>query len=513
MADEWPRACQTTLRLAAVKLLFELFGVGDCMRIVCLPAFLIAACSAAPAPVKVTEQTSLEGRWIIIAIDGRAPAKTAYDQQPHLVFGPSNYGGNAGCNDFGGIGLRHDGRWYGDFAMANQMGCAEPLSGQDAAVHGMLASGPTIHFNGADRVTLATAKHRLELGRAGRAVRRSREVPRALIGTRWTFRAVDGEWRIGRQVPALIVEGDLFRLDTACGTAEGGWPQLGEDRVRFETGRRTSKACSTAERAWNERLANRLEGEKRYVTGPNGEIVLAGGGGWLTGEATRRGSAEGPELLAGTWQVEGGVTAASRNGARPPEVIFTRNAYYLWDGCNATEGLLIAYERQLLTHGSGLSTLANCMAGRDDPKFKAVVTSAPRFGTLIGGGLRLVSAAGELRLRRVGPARTMTGGVMTRLVAGQRFAVLGSGGGLLEILGSDRYRLTVPCGVMLGRFRTERPRTNAAYSFYPERLPEACTSDPATRTFLGDMDVAIGPHRDIALFAGRFGAVRARLHR
>lgn len=82
-----------------------------------------------------------------------------------------------------------------------------------------------------------------------------------------------------------------------------------------------------------------------------------------------------------------------------------------------------------------------------------------------------------------------------------------------EILGSDRYRLTVPCGVMLGRFRTERPRTNAAYSFYPERLPEACTSDPATRTFLGDMDVAIGPNRDIALFAGRFGAVRARLHR
>ncbi len=214
--------------------------------------FRLPTCSAAPAPVKLTERTSLEGRWIIIAIDGRAPAKTAYDQQPHLVFGPSNYGGNAGCNDFGGIGLRHDGRWYGDFAMANQMGCAEPLSGQDAAVHGMLASGPTIHFNGADRVTLATAKHRLELGRAGRAVRGSGEAPRALIATRCTFRAVSGEWRIGRQVPALIVEGDLFRLDTACGTVEGGWQQLGEDRVRFETGRRTSKACPTAERAWNE---------------------------------------------------------------------------------------------------------------------------------------------------------------------------------------------------------------------------------------------------------------------
>jgi hypothetical protein len=29
--------------------------------------------------------------------------------------------------------------------------------------------------------------------------------------------------------------------------------------------------------------------------------------------------------------------------------------------------------------------------------------------------------------------------------------------------------------------------------------------------FLGNVDVAIGPNRDIALFAGRFGAVRARL--
>lgn len=479
------------------------------MRVLFLPMILITACSAAPEPAP-NVVGSLGGRWNILSIDGRAPVKTAYGQRPQLVFGPSSYGGNAGCNDFGGLGLAHEGRWYGDFAMANQMGCAEPLSGQDAAVHGLLASGPTFRFSGANRVTLATAQHRVELARIGAAQLEPSDVPRPLIGTRWTFRAIDGAWRTGRQESALIVEGDGFRLDTSCGTLEGGWEQQGEGRARFVPGHRTPKACPAAERAWHERLANGLAGEKRYVTGPNGEIVLAGDGHWLTGELTRRRSAEGRELLAGRWEVEGGSTAASRNGARPPQVTFTRNAYYLWDGCNATEGLLIAYERKLLTHGSGLSTLAPCLPGRDDPLLKAVVASSPRFGTLDGSRLRLVSAAGAVTLRRTGPAPVFTGGVTTKLVPGQRFTLLG-GSGLLQILGANRFSLTVPCGVLQGRFRTERPRANAAYFFYPERIPEACTGDPAARTFVGDMDVAIGPNKDIALFAGRFGTVRARL--
>lgn len=56
-----------------------------------------------------------------------------------------------------------------------------------------------------------------------------------------------------------------------------------------------------------------------------------------------------------------------------------------------------------------------------------------------------------------------------------------------------------------------------AVRFGPDRPAEACERDPAARSlqraFLGNVDVAIGANRDIALFAGRFGAVRARLER
>ena len=492
----------------------------------------LTACSVAPsqsgaqvrpadvaAPADAPAAPSLSGTWIIASIDGTAPPVTAYGKPPVLIFTANNYGGNAGCNDFGGLGLPHEGRWYGDFATSNQMGCGPPLGKQDEVVHGLLASGPTLAFSGADRVTLATARHRVELRRAGPAPIREAEPPRPLIGTRWTFRGLDGASIVAAargQAPALIVEGDRFRLDTPCLTLEGDWSQTGEGRARFVPGRRTPLPCAAPARARDGAIAAAIAGEKQYATGPNGELVLAGGGHWLTGEATRRGAVD-AALLAGMWQVESGPIAASRNGARPAQVLFLARSYALWDGCNRTEGLLISYERRLFTHGSGLSTLANCTAGRVDPKLKAVVTSNPRFGTLPGGGLRLVSPAGEVRLRRVGPAPASSGGVTTRLVAGQRFTFLGVHLGTLAVLPGERFRLTQPCGVTEGRYRLARGEVDGSLRFGPDRPADACQADPSARAlqavFSGNLAVAVGPNKDIALFAGRFGAVRARLTR
>lgn len=484
----------------------------------------LTACSAAPsqsgAQVRPADAAhSLSGTWTIASIDGVAPPVTAYGKPPQLVFTANSYGGNAGCNDFGGFGLEHEGHWYGDFAMSNQMGCGTPLGKQDEVVHGLLASGPGVTFSGADRVTLATARHRVELRRAGPAPIREAVAPRPLVGTRWTFRGLDGASitpAARGEAPALIVEGDRFRLDTPCMTLEGGWSQASEGRARFAPDRRTPLPCAAPARARDDAIAAAVAGEKPYVTGPNGELVLAGGGHWLTGEATRRGAVD-AALLTGTWQVEGGPTAASRNGARPAQVLFLARSYSLWDGCNHTEGLLISYERQLFTYGSGLSTLANCMAGRDDPRLKAVVTSNPRFGTLAGGGLRLVSPAGEVRLRRVGPALASSGGVTTRLLAGQRFDFTGASPGTLVVLPGERFRLTQPCGVTEGRYRLARGEVDGSLRFGPDRPAEPCQADPAARALqavlIGNLEVAVGPNKDIALFAGRFGVVRARLTR
>jgi hypothetical protein len=98
-----------------------------------------------------------------------------------------------------------------------------------------------------------------------------------------------------------------------------------------------------------------------------------------------------------------------------------------------------------------------------------------------------------------------------------RFTLLTSPGGTLSILPGERFRLTQTCGITEGRWRSAPREVDGSIRFGPDRPAEACERNPAARSlqraFLGNIEVAIGPNRDIALFAGRFGAVRARLVR
>jgi hypothetical protein len=157
-----------------------------------------------------------------------------------------------------------------------------------------------------------------------------------LIGTAWSFAALDGraiDMPGARSGPTLTVEGDRFTLETPCLKAEGSWTQAGPDSVTLVPERRTSLACNPASRGQSEAWAQAMRGPLQYRTGPNFEVLLAGGGHWMVGDLVRRGSSDAGSL-AGRYEVEGGPTAAQRNGGKPPELILTRNAYYLWDGCN-----------------------------------------------------------------------------------------------------------------------------------------------------------------------------------
>ncbi len=484
------------------------------------PLLLAAACSAGPSsPAAPEPPPSLLGQWRIIALDGGAPVVGRDGRPPVLTFDEHGYGGYAGCNAFGGQGLAHEGRFYGGFALSTAMACGAPFDGQETGVQRLLASAPRIEWLGPDRLAFAAPGQRLELARTGPLpADRFVVAPTPLIGTAWSFGALDGraiEMPGARSGPALTVEGDRFTLETPCLTTEGGWTQTGASAVSLRPDRRAARACNPASRGQSEAWAQAMRGPLRYGNGPNGEILLAGGGHWMVGDLVRRGNSEATSL-AGRYEVEGGPTAAQRNGAKPAELILARNAYYLWDGCNRTEGLAIAFERQLFLHGSGLTTLANCLPGRDDARFKRIVLAEPRIGG-IPGGLLLSSPAGAIRLRRTGDAPPGAGGVTTRLLPGMRFTLLGEGGGMLAILPGSRFRLTQPCGVTEGRWRAAPREPDGAVRFGPERPAEACERDPAARpvqrSFLGNIDVAIGPNRDIALFAGRFGALRARLER
>lgn len=482
---------------------------------------LLAACSSAPSQLAAQEPSSpaLAGQWKISFLNGRALVVGRDARQPEITFDEHGYGGYVGCNSFGGQGLVHEGRFYGAFALSTSMACGSPFDDQETAVQHLLASGPQIDWHGADQVTLVASAQRLELERTGPLPADRFIAPTMpLIGTAWTFEALDGraiEMPGTRSGPTLTVEGDRFTLTTPCLKTEGGWTQTGLGAVTLAAEGHIPRTCNEASHGQSHAFAEALRGPLRYGTGPNGEILLAGGGHWMVGDLARRGSSEATSL-AGRYEVEGGPTAAQRKGARPAELILTRNAYYLWDGCNHTEGLAIAFARQLFLHGSGVTTLANCMPGREDARFKGIVLSEPRIGR-IAGGLLLSSPAGALRLRRTGDAPPGTGGVTTRLRAGMRFTIIGEERGTLDILADSRFRLTQRCGITEGRWREAPRELDGAVRFGPDRPAETCERNPAARplqrAFLGNVDVVIGPNRDIALFAGRFGALRARLER
>lgn len=491
------------------------------MRTVAALVIAVAACSAAPSKQLQSEPSvqSLLGQWRVVAVDGR-PAVTGRDgRAPVLTLDGHGYGGYVGCNSFGGLGLAHEGRYYGGFALSTAMACGAPFDTQENGVQSLLASAPTVEFAGPDRLVLTAAHRKLELARTGPLP--SDLVPVApipFIGSVWSFGALDGraiEMPGARSGPTLTVEGDDFTLETPCLITKGRWHQSGSGAISLAPERRTERNCNAASRGQSGAWAQATRGALRYSNGPNGEILLAGGGHWMIGDLVRRGSSE-AALLTGRYEVEGGPTAAQRNGAKPAELILTRNAYHLWDGCNRTEGLAIPFERQLFLHDSGVTTLANCMPGRYDAYLKRVVTSEPRIGRT-STGLLLSSPAGAIRLRRTGDAPPGTGGVTTRLLAGMRFTILGAASGTLAIMPRNRFRLAQPCGITEGRWRETRGERDGSVRFGPDRPAEACDRDPAARllqhAFLGNVDVAIGPNRDIALFAGRFGAVRARLER
>jgi heat shock protein HslJ len=473
-----------------------------------------AACSAAapdPAP------RDLQGQWRIVALNGQVPAEA---REPLvLTFDEAGFGGYAGCNRFGGQGLAHEGRFYGGLVLSTAMACGPPYGEQEARVQRLLGAAPRLEWNGPDRVAFVASGQRLELARAGPLPPDRFESPIIpLIGTAWSFGALDGralEMPGARSGPVLTVEGDRFTLETPCLVGEGGWTQTGPGAAVLTPGRRSARACNPASRAQSEAWLAAARGPLRYGNGPNGEIILAGGGHWMVGDLVRRGSSEAASL-AGRYEVEGGPSPALRNRDRPAELILTPGAYHLWDGCNHSEGLAIPFERQLFLHGSGPTTLANCLPGRDDGRFKAIVLSEPRIGR-IPGGLLLSSPAGALRLRRTGAAPAGSGGVTTRLEAGMRFTLLETPGGTLAILTGNRFRLAQPCGVTEGRWRAAPGDRDGAIRFAPDRPADGCERDPAgrplQRAFIGNVDVAIGPNRDIALFAGRFGAFRARMAR
>ena len=504
-------------------------------------ALVLAACSAPPPAsssdgssgsaqraAAAGEAPSLYGRWSIVEVDG-APARGLRSDlpiKPEASFAPGGYGGASGCNSFGGAGLLVGDRWFADPAMATQQGCGD-LDRQESTIFTVLAAGPVLQWEGSDVVVLRAARNTLRLRRIGPVQERgdrvlgaateSREPP-LLAGTRWEFRMLDGaplDMAGAKQPVRLALEADRWTLETPCATRTGAWRQS-EGAVVLEPGPTTARACPAPLKAPSEALSRAVAGRLDYVVGPNDEFVLAGREHWLVGRGDRSLAREPADPLSGQWRVSAVDGVAPPASERPPELTFGGGGFGVWDGCRHSEGVAITFGRQLFTHGSGVVTMANCPADPVRAKINSVVGSRPRIGLTADGGRALVSQAGTLRLQRVS-SRTFGTGVETRLRSGRAFDLMAGDAGPARLtLGpGDTFTLTLRCGTMNGRWRSASGLSGPYTRFGPDRPPQGCDGDQeATRLshfFIGDVQAAIGPNNDIALFVNRGRGLPARV--
>jgi heat shock protein HslJ len=491
-------------------------------------ALVLAACSPSPAAVEGEpsaaggrgdpERPSLYGRWRIVEVNG-GPARSVRVEpgsEPAVGFGPGGYGGTTGCNSFGGHGLLVGDRWFADSGVQTEMACGD-LTDQETAIMGVLSGGPTIAFGGEDSVTLTAPRGALRLRRLGPPTPvEPAEPPMLLAGTRWTLYTADGGGLPPGpdRTPHLTFEADRWALQTGCGARSGAWTQA-EGEVRLEADgaappdctpnwpRPTRGSCASSPPApcatsWDP-TARSCSPEPS--TGPPGQREIAFGG-------------EEARSLWGQWRVRAVDGAAPPASERAPEVILGPGAYAVWDGCAHREGVALIHARQLFTLGSGMVTSANCPEDPVRRRINAVVAATPRIARTADGDLALVSRSGALRLQRTSTRPFGTGVVMT-LGGGMVFDILPAGPARLALGPGQAFTLTLPCGRLEGRWRNERSRAGTYARFSPEPLPAACADDPAARRleqFLtGDVSVAIGPNKDIALFINGRESLAARV--
>ncbi len=496
--------------------------------IAALALALLFACSA-PGPSEPrkspTEDSgsarpaSLHGHWRIVEVNGKAARPQARDPevQPHVSFASGSYGGSSGCNGFGGHGVLVGERWFAEPPMATQQGCAD-LTEQENSIFEILASGPTVTWEGADAVVLRApgGSMRLRLVEAA-PIDKPATPPPLLAGTRWELLAVDGAaiQLPGAQVPArLTLEADRWTLETPCATRGGPWRQL-DDALIVDPGGMTERPCSQPLLGQSDMVARALAGRLAYVVGPNGELVLASKAHWLTGRQDPTFTRGQEGMFAGEWQIVSVDGSRPPPGDRPPAFFLGPRAFALWDGCRRSEGIAIGSERQLFTLGSGVVTLAKCPRDEVREKISTIVTDSPRIARAGDDEIALIGRSGALRLRRLStkPFGTSAG---TGLRSGTSFDLQRDPGPARLKLGpGDAFTVALPCGTFSGRWRNGRGFGTDHSRFSPERPPAGCGDAPAAMQlynfFTGNVIAAIGQNRDMALFVNNGRSLPARL--
>ncbi|HEV2865063.1 MAG TPA: META domain-containing protein [Allosphingosinicella sp.] len=459
------------------------------------------AVEAAPASEAAPAFSDIEGSWRIVSVDGAAPRGTREDsggeRTPRIAFGPSSYGGTSGCNFFGGLGLFEAGRYYAAPAMQTLIGCGD-LTAQEDAITGAFRGAPQLSLDEAGRLLIAGASHRMLLERGGAPAAPAAEEeyrPAVLAGTSWTLGTLDDMplRAPGREGGgALRFEADRWSAQAACATLSGTWRQERDRIVLTGPSATTEQLCPEPAAAMDARLGALMAANPRFVTGPNGELLIAGGGHMAVGERRLEAMTDQSALLAGRWRVEAIDGRAPAAGTQPA-LLFRGAGYRGHTGCNSIQGLFLAHRGRLLTH-PGPQTEQGCgPLTAQEARITGLLAASPRIAAAGEGRLALVDRDGMIRLRRQGPAAAaedVPRALPTPSTLGA--ALLAFDGEALRMrveepesrlrLAARRWDMRVRCIEMGGVMRRE----GAVLRFFTDPPPSDTPQCPEAQGALGD---------------------------
>lgn len=274
---------------------------------VSLLAAILCACNPAPdqtagadvgddIDLHVRSLKDIDGSWRVVSIDGEALPETA--EEPFISISSDAIGGSIGCNAFGGLALFAESRiavhsWGGD-----AMSCPGRLNEQEQAISELFLGYPQVHRENG-QLEIRSSRHRLTLMRSETSGDPSRSpdpmripvagpVSQKLAGTRWTIRSIDGKTASSSfDDRHLRFSQDGWQGLASCATLFGIYA-IQDDRLLVEDEiASTEQNCSDEYVALDDSFADLMRSDPRYLVGPNGELLIAGGGHVLRGNAER----------------------------------------------------------------------------------------------------------------------------------------------------------------------------------------------------------------------------------
>lgn len=419
------------------------------------------------------DRTALEGNWIIAAFDGEPPVPVSQDgshRAPSITFSQTGYGATAGCNALGGIGTLHGARFYTLPGAQTVMGCIGPLLAHENILDAVMRASPVVTMAADGGMTLSGGGRRLTLRRdANNSAQPDQPAP-LLVGTRFQIHSIDGTYLDPRSQTdnrPLAFDALDWRATPACAMISGKWRQEGWT-LRASDIAISRRNCGNDGADLDNAVRALFASDPHFSVGPNGEVLIAGGGHWIAGARDAIATEREVPALSGSWDIIGldGRPPATfgKSDERAPRIDFGSTIYTGSTGCNSIAGNFLVRGGRLYTNPGAVTEMGCGPLTAQEDRIYALLNAAPHIGRE-GEDMRLVDQRGSMSIRRTnrppgarGDAASLPGRYVGRhltingkYVEGQR----GDPASRISISGND-VRFDVGCGEVSAVLRRNR---------------------------------------------------------